>query len=101
MDLICGLFADGEPPMITCPDNQTNPTDLNENYVSLSLPDAASASDNSGSYTITIDVAAISYDVGESVTLDLATGQHLLHYIITDSAANSDTCDMYITVIGR
>ncbi|XP_038074659.1 mucin-3A-like isoform X2 [Patiria miniata] len=90
---------DPEPPMITCPDNQTRSTDLNVNHVSLALPDAASASDNSGSYVITIDVAGSIYSVGDSVSLDLATGQHLLQYIIRDNALNNDTCDMYITVI--
>ncbi|XP_038055943.1 mucin-17-like [Patiria miniata] len=90
---------DPEPPMITCPDNQTRSTDLNVNHVSLALPDAASASDNSGSYVITIDVAGSIYSVGDSVSLDLATGQHLLQYIITDNALNNDTCEMYVTVI--
>ena len=97
-------LTDDEPPSISCPANQTNATDARVDNVTLSLPDADAASDNSGDYTITIDVAGTAYSVGDSVTFDLSsgtTGVHLLKYIITDAAMNNDTCDMYITVIGR
>ncbi|XP_022109740.1 uncharacterized protein LOC110989561 isoform X3 [Acanthaster planci] len=90
---------DNEPPIIMCPANQTNATDFRAADVTLPLPDAVSASDNSGQYNITIDVAGATYRVGDSVTLDLATGEHLLQYTIFDAAMNNDTCDMYITVI--
>ena len=93
--------ADNEPPVIVCPANQTNATDARVDNVTLTLPDADAAADNSGSYTIAIDVAGTNYSVGDSVTLDLATGEHLLQYLIYDAAMNSATCDMYITVIGR
>ena len=93
-------FADNEPPTITCPANQTNATDAGVDNVTLTLPDADAASDNAGSYTIAIDIASTMYSIGDSVTLDLATGEHLLQYIITDTAMNNATCDMYITVVG-
>lgn len=100
--MLCVLFvpADNEPPSITCPANQTNATDAGLSTVTLTLPDAASASDNLGIYTITIDIDGTTYSVGDSVSLDLATGEHLLQYTIQDSAMINATCDMYITVIG-
>ncbi|XP_022087341.1 hyalin-like, partial [Acanthaster planci] len=90
---------DNEPPTIMCPANQTNATDFRAADVTLPLPDPDSASDNSGQYNITIDVAGTTYCVGDSVTFDLATGEHLLQYFITDDAMHNDTCDVYITVI--
>ncbi|XP_038054084.1 uncharacterized protein LOC119726452 isoform X33 [Patiria miniata] len=91
--------GDDDPPMITCPANQTVATNSSLNTVTILLPPVSSASDNSGAYTITIDVAGTTHNVGDNVTLDLATGQHLLQYIITDNAMNTEFCDTYITVI--
>ena len=101
---VCFSPADDERPTISCPANQTNATDPGVNNVTVSLPSQDSASDNSGDFPITVDVAGVIYSVGDTVTLDLSsgmTGVHLLQYIITDAAMNNDTCDMYITVIGR
>ncbi|XP_038054085.1 uncharacterized protein LOC119726452 isoform X34 [Patiria miniata] len=92
-------ITDDDPPMITCPANQTVATNSSLSTVTILLPPVSSASDNSGAYTITIDVAGATHNVGDHVTLDLATGQHLLRYIITDNAMNTETCDTYITVI--
>ena len=95
------VLTDSESPNITCPTNRTIFTDAGQDFATFSLRDLSSGVDNSGFFTVSIDVAGVQYVVGDSVTLNLTDGVHLVQYTATDNATNSETCDTYITVEGR
>ena len=94
-------LTDTESPNITCPANRTVFTDAGQDFATFSLRDLSSGVDNSGYFTVSVDVAGVPYVVGDSVTLSLADGVHLVQYTATDNATNVEMCDMYVTVNGR
>ncbi|XP_038045830.1 uncharacterized protein LOC119720271 isoform X3 [Patiria miniata] len=94
-----GTFCtDVQSPNITCPANQTVYTNCRKTYSTVSLPDADFASDNSGVYSISIDVDGSAYQASVTVSLDLSASPHLLRYTATDESANYAECEMSITV---
>ena len=99
--LLILTFSDNESPSISCPANQTVATDPGQDYARVALPAEDSASDNSGVYTISIHVNGSTYNVGDNVTLDLATSPHLVQYIATDSSSNTAICDVFFHVVGK
>ncbi|XP_038066574.1 hyalin-like [Patiria miniata] len=90
---------DNESPNITCPANETVPTDGAAPVATFTLPLLDSVVDNTGNFSVSIDVAGAQHDIGGSVRLSLSTGVHLLQYTATDSYTNSEVCDMFVTVI--
>ena len=101
INLLFLALTDTESPNITCPTNQTIRTDAGQDFATFSLPDLNSSVDNSGYFTVSVDVAGVQYVVGDSVNLSLADGVHLVQYTATDNATNMEMCDMYVTVNGR
>ncbi|XP_022094265.1 uncharacterized protein LOC110981206 [Acanthaster planci] len=89
---------DIEPPRIDCPANFTEYTDCRKENSTISLPNVNSASDNSGEYTIRVDVQGKEYQVGDTVTLALEGSPHLLRYIATDDSSNRRACDSFVNV---
>ena len=66
------------------------------------LSEPIMASDNSGVYNVTIDVGEESTrNVMEEIEFPVTSSPHRLHYIVTDSSRNTDTCDTYVTVEGQ
>ncbi|XP_038051801.1 adhesion G-protein coupled receptor G6-like isoform X3 [Patiria miniata] len=88
-----------QPPVITCPPNQTIQTDPKQNFATVTLPEPASASDNSGWFEITIDADGSTRRVNGRISLSLAQSRHTLQYTARDASNNFATCTMQITVI--
>ncbi|XP_038046071.1 uncharacterized protein LOC119720471 [Patiria miniata] len=93
-----GVYCtDVEPPSITCPADFTVYTDCRKDYSTVSLPDVQSASDNSGQYTISINIGDSIYEVGDTTTLSLGASPHMVRYTATDNSTTAH-CDTYVTV---
>ncbi|XP_038046073.1 mucin-like protein [Patiria miniata] len=93
-----GVYCtDVEPPSITCPADFTVYTDCRKSYSTVSLPDVQSASDNSGQYTISINIGGSMYEVGDTTTLSLGASPHMVRYTATDNSNTAD-CDTNVTV---
>ncbi|XP_038051560.1 adhesion G-protein coupled receptor G6-like isoform X2 [Patiria miniata] len=90
-----------QPPVITCPPNQTIQTYPNQNFATVTLPEPASASDNSGWFEITIDADGSTRRVNDRISLSLTQSRHTLQYTARDASNNFATCTMQITVIGQ
>ncbi|XP_038052407.1 deleted in malignant brain tumors 1 protein-like [Patiria miniata] len=88
-----------QPPVITCPPNQTIQTDPKQNFATVTLPEPPSASDNSGSFEITIDADGLTFRVNDRIRLGAAQSVHILQYTAKDASNNIATCTMQITVI--
>ncbi|XP_038046069.1 uncharacterized protein LOC119720470 [Patiria miniata] len=93
-----GVYCiDVEPPSITCPAHFTVYTDCRKSYSTVSLPDVQSASDNSGQYTISINIGGSIYEVGDTTTLSLGASPHMVRYTATDNSYAAH-CYTYVTV---
>ncbi|XP_038051555.1 adhesion G-protein coupled receptor G6-like isoform X1 [Patiria miniata] len=92
------VALDTERPVITCPSDETIETDPNQNFATLTLPNAASASDNSGYFEITIDVDGSTHRVNDTVSLSIANSPHVLLYTASDVINNVASCRTQITV---
>ncbi|XP_038052393.1 deleted in malignant brain tumors 1 protein-like [Patiria miniata] len=94
---------DTEPPVITCPARLTVETDSGQNFATVSLPAAASVSDNSDvvAVFIKLDGSAqnYNYQANDDVILSLLGSPHLLHYTAFDDFNNWASCDMYIEIV--
>ena len=92
------FIADVESPHIVCPANLTVYTDCLKNFSTVFLPNLDSVFDNSGTYTIGIDVEDSQYQVGDVVTFHLATEPHVVRYTATDDSLNRGSCDLPVYV---
>lgn len=89
-------FTDISSPVIICPSPVTYGNDPGKTFKRVTLPEAASVSDNSGKKP--------------SVTTNLGTTQHDFHiskvahevvYTARDEAGLADQCTWYVTVKGN
>ncbi|XP_022108947.1 uncharacterized protein LOC110989112 isoform X1 [Acanthaster planci] len=90
--------ADVASPNISCPNDVTVYTNCHKSYSTVSLPDVKSAYDNSGTYSVSVDIKDSSYQVGDNVTFDLASSPHQVRYTATDESSNNATCDVLVSV---
>ncbi|XP_022108963.1 uncharacterized protein LOC110989125 [Acanthaster planci] len=89
---------DVKPPDISCPSNLTVYTDCHKSYSTVSLPDVHSVNDNSGAYSVSIDINGSPHQIGDTATFDLHTSPHLVHYNVADLSSNSAHCQLFIVV---
>ena len=73
-------------------------TDCHKSYSTVSLPGLNSADDNSGAYTISVDINSSPYQIGDTATFDLLTSPHSVRYTVTDLSSNSAQCEVVVTV---
>ena len=65
---------------------------------------AASVTDNTENYTVTVSVGDITQHVGANVSLNLTDGSQTIHtlvYTAVDQYGNNRSCHLNVTVIGR